>query len=257
MQGDEFWARLREGKVVLGACVMYPAPGIIEGMCEGWDWLWIDMQHGQYDYGTVLHAVRTASSVGIAPIVRPATHDYGLLGKCADTAPTGLMVPMVNTPEEAQQIVNALRFPPLGMRSYGGRRPIDLCGRGYYQESELLVMLQIETEQAARNAECIIGTDGVDALFFGADDIRVRLGLPINIPVVESKELQRPMAKMADAARKAGKFCGCVAADPATLRVALDMGYQIVVGGGDVGFLRTVAAAKLEELRQVVGGGKS
>jgi 4-hydroxy-2-oxoheptanedioate aldolase len=232
---------------------MYPAPGMIESMCKGWDWLWIDMQHGQYSYDSALYAVRLADGVGISSIVRPDTHDYGLLGKYADISPSGMMIPMIDTAEEARRIVRALRFAPLGARSYGGRRPIDLHGRDYYREQRLFDMLQIETELGARNAQEIAAVEGVDALFFGPDDTKVALGLPINAPVAETEELRSNMAKVADAARKAGKFSGCVAADAVTIRMARDMGYQIIVGGADVGFLRVGATDKAKELRSALG----
>ncbi len=254
MSSERLWTKLQQGEVLLGVCTMYPAPGMIESMCKGWDWVWIDMQHGQYSYDSVLYAVRLADGVGIPSIVRPDTHDHGLLGKYADTAPAGLMIPMIDTADEARQIVRALRFPPMGMRSYGGRRPIDLYGRDYYREQRLFAMLQIETELGARNAQEIAAVEGVDALFFGPDDTKVALGLPINVPVAETEELRASMAQVADAARKAGKFSGCVAADAATIRMARDMGYQLIVGGADVAFLRTGAADRVQELRSALAG---
>jgi len=251
---EEFWHKLQEGEVLLGVATAYPAPGIIEGMGRGWAWLWIDTQHGELAYHDTLHAVRIAASLGMAAIVRPDTQDYSLLGKCADIAPTGMMIPMVSTPQDARRTVEALRFPPLGNRSYGARRAIDLYGRDFYKELKLLVMAQIETELAARNAQSIIETDGIDALFFGPDDTKVRLGLPVNTPVGESKELLRNMEKTAEAARRAGKFCGCIAASQDALKMARDMGYQLAVGGGDAVFLRTGATARMEELRAVLDG---
>jgi len=248
-----FWQKLSDGEPVLGLCVTYPAAGIVEGMCKGWDWVWVDMQHGQHDYSSMLQSVRAADVVGVAPIVRPATHDPGLLGKYCDTAPTGLLVPMVNTAEQAREIARAVRFPPVGMRSFGGRRPVDLYTRAYYQELKLLVMLQIETEQGAREAEGIIQTEGVDALFFGPDDMKVQLGHPVSEPVMENKVLRQRMAAVAEAARKAGKHAGTVAADPDTLRMTLDMGYQVIACGSDIGFMRVGAQARLEEMREVLG----
>ena len=107
----------------------------------------------------------------------------------------------------------------------------------------------IETLEAARNADAIIGTEGVDALFFGPDDMKVRMGIPVNSTVLDNPELREAMEQTGASARAAGKVCGTVAPSAALARSATDMGYQILVGGGDILFMRTAAAARLAELR--------
>jgi 2-keto-3-deoxy-L-rhamnonate aldolase RhmA len=244
--------KLRAGKVVLGLNNMYPASGIIESMCRGWDFVWIDGQHGQHTYDSLLHAVQAAAATDVESFVRVPGHEHGFLGPIADLAPSAIMVPMVDTVEQARWVVSGLRFPPLGIRSYGGRRVIDLDGREYYRERELLVITQVETLEGARNAAAVAATPGVDGLFFGPDDMKVRMGLPIDLQITESEELRRAMETTAQAARKAGKFCGCVAATPTALRMAIDLGYQLIACGSDVMFIRATSAAKLKELRAVI-----
>jgi len=253
MQSNVLFDRLRNGEVVLGLNNMYPAPGIIEGMCKGWDFVWIDGQHGEMSYDAILHAMHAAGATGIDTLIRVPGHENGILGPFADLSPSAIMVPMVDNAAQAQQIVQGLRFPPVGNRSYGGRRVIDLHGRDYFHEQEILVVAQVETLDAVKNAEEIINTDGVDCLFFGPDDMKVRMGLPINTAVNESPELQAAMKSTAEAAKAAGKFAGCVGATPESLQVAIDLGYQLMVGGGDIGFLRVAAADKLQALRKTLG----
>ncbi len=253
MRANVLFNKLRAGDVVLGLCNMYPAPGIIEGMCRGWDFVWIDGQHGQLSYDGCLNAMLAASATGIETLIRVPGHENGILGPIADLAPSAIMVPMVDTAAQAKAIVQSLRFPPLGNRSYGGRRVIDLDGRDYYRERELCVVAQVETLEAVKNADAIINTEGIDVLFFGPDDMKLRMGLPINTAIDESKELQAAMKTTADAARKAGKFAGCVVASPASVQVAVDLGYNMGGGGGDIAFLRVAAADKLTALRAVAG----
>jgi 2-keto-3-deoxy-L-rhamnonate aldolase RhmA len=105
--------------------------------------------------------------------------------------------------------------------------------------------------QSVENASDIISTEGVGCLFFGPDDMKVQMGIPVNTPVLENKRLLDAMARTAQAAREAGKFAGTVASDKDTLRVALEMGYRMIVGGSDIVFLRTLAAQRLKELRGV------
>ena len=134
--------KLRAGQILLGLCNMYPASGIIESMALGWDFIWIDAQHTT---ASALHAIQTAESHGLGTLLRVPGHEYGILGPFADLNPSAVMVPMIDTADDARRIVDALRFPPLGKRSYGGRRAIDVGGRDYFRETELLVVAQIET----------------------------------------------------------------------------------------------------------------
>lgn len=253
MKENRLYSQLKNGEIVLGVGNMYPCAGILEGMAKGWDWAWIDSQHGQYSYHTCLEAVRAAHVAGVSSVIRVPGHEYGILGPIADLDPDGIMCPMVDNVEQARTCVRGLRFPPLGNRSYGGRRVVDLHGRDYYAERRQLLIAQVETLESVQNAEAIINTDGVDVLFFGPDDMKVRMGIPINTPVVENDQLRKALEVTAKAAHKAGKFAGTVAPNKEQLKLVTDLGYQLVVGGGDILFLRTTAAAKLAELREAAG----
>ena len=255
MNKNNLFQKLRDGKVVLGLSNSYPASGIIDGMCPGWDFVWIDGQHGQHSYESIFHAVQAASSVSVDALIRVYTHESGNLCLYADLFPAAIMVPMVNSAAEARAVVNGLYFPPLGNRSYGGRRIIDMNGREYYKETELLVVAQIETLEAVDNAYDIINTEGVAALFFGPDDMKVRKGISINTSISESKELREAMEVTAQAAKKAGKFCGIVAANRKDFATAVNMGYQLIAVGGDSGFVRAGASERLKEFRNEITEG--
>jgi len=247
----ELQRKLGNDDVALGLNWSFPAAGIIECMGRGWDWVWIDGQHGQMDYRSMLQCVRAADGCGVAPVPRVAGHDYCIIGPVMDMRTAGIIVPMVNTPDEARLVVEAARFPPLGRRSYGGRRVVDLAGRQYAEtaNADTLLVIQIETQQAVRNAEAIAGIEGVDALFFGPDDMKLGMGMPIDTPYTESDELAAAMEYAAKAARNAGKIAGTVAGGAESLAMATSLGFRLIAGGGDVGFLRMSAAEKLRELK--------
>jgi 4-hydroxy-2-oxoheptanedioate aldolase len=248
MRPNPLFDHLRAGKVALGLCNMYPASGIIEGMCPGWDFVWIDGQHGEMDYAACLHAVQAARGAGVETLIRVPGHDHRDLGTLADLGPSALMVPMVDSPEQAELIVQGTRFPPRGNRSYGARRAIDLDGREYYQR-ELMVVAQIETLEAVDAAAEIAAVDGIDALFFGPDDMKLRMGIPVNTPVTDHPRLREALAQTAAAAAAAGIFAGTVAPSAAAAEMVTELGYRILVGGGDIAFLRALAAGRLDELR--------
>ncbi len=252
MSAQTLRERLKSGQCLLGLCNMYPASGLIEGMCAGWDLVWIDAQHGQIGYDAALAGIRTAEACGLETLLRVPGHEPSMLGVFADLAPSALMVPMVNTPEQARSIVTALRFAPQGQRSYGGRRPIDLGGRQYFKSPDPILVAQIETIEAAQNAEAIIDVDGTDMLFFGPDDMKVSMGIAIDTPPTEHARLRQVMAATAQAARRAGKSCACIATTDAAARIVVEMGYQLLIGGGDAAFVRTGAAQRLQVLRDIV-----
>lgn len=241
---------LQRHKVLFGLGNMYPSPGIIEGMCRGWDFVWIDGQHGQMPYEAILGAIRAAAVAGTQTLVRAPGHEPGTLGSIADLAPDAIMVPLINTADQARLVADALHFPPRGSRSYGGRRAIDLEGREYFMTPPPLIVAQIETPTAVEQAQEIAAVNGIDALFFGPDDMKMHLGLPIDTPPHEHPTLRSLMQKTAEAARDQNRFAGCVAPTAEAIRVAIDMGYQLIVVGGDRAFLSAGAQAKRNEVQQ-------
>jgi 2-keto-3-deoxy-L-rhamnonate aldolase RhmA len=253
MQQNRLLERLRAGQVCLGVANTYPAPGIIEGMCRGWDFVWIDGQHGQFSYDEVLNATRTATAAGIDSLLRAPGQEHSTLCLFADMAPQAIMVPMVNTAAEAEHVVRGLRFPPRGVRSIGGRRMADLYGRDYPKVATLAVVVQIETEEAVANADAIAAVDGVDCLFFGPSDMRMSMGIPMDTPITGDARLLRAMEQVGQAAQRHGRSAGSVCHTPEVVKLAIRLGYRLLAGGVDAGFISVGASTRLSELRAAVG----
>jgi 4-hydroxy-2-oxoheptanedioate aldolase len=238
----------------LGLAIMYPAPGVVERIGAEWDWIWLDGQHGQIGYDDMLALVRACDLVGRPAFVRVPGHDAGAIGLALDMGAAGVIVPCVDTLEQAQAIVTAAKFPPTGNRSYGGRRPIDLQGRAYCHDAkgEPLLVVQIESPLAVSNAEAIAALPGVDALFLGPDDILLRRGVAMDAP--RTPDMLRPdLQAVVAASHKHGKGAVTVGVLPEMLSLCLDLEYDMVVAGGDVGFLASgsqQAAARAREARR-------
>lgn len=245
--------RLRNKDHLLGIYYGYPAEGILETIGPGWDFVWIDGQHGQFSFESALHAVRAASWLGLETVLRVPTHDPGLLAQYADTAPSAIMIPQVDSEEMAKAIVRALRFAPNGKRSYGGRRPIDVHGHDYYRSCEPLILVQIETRAGLDNVQRIAGVNGVDGLFLGCDDLKLSLGLPIETCAAENDLLQAARLETARCAQAAGKWSG-TSIDVSELSSHIKMGYQLLAVGSDVGFLRQGSRQALDVGRRVLKG---
>lgn len=254
----EFVGKLRQGAVQLGFCMMYPAPGIIERVGADWDWIWVDAQHGQLSYQDTLAIVRACDLVQRPALVRVPWLEAGHVGLVLDMSPAGVIVPCIDTPEQARAAVHAAKFPPLGGRSYGARRAIDRKGRTYSDtaNADLLLICQIESPQAIENANAIASIDGVDALFLGPDDVLLRRGVSMTAPR-DRKSLEADMRAVIDACRKHNKLGVMVGASPEMLATSLELGYQMIVVSGDVGLLASGSTKAATDARALVAGKKS
>lgn len=237
----------------IGICISYPAPGIIERIGSDWDWLWIDGQHGELDYTDMLNAVRVAELVGRPAVVRVPGHDPGAIGLALDMSPDGIMVPLVDAEDQARAIVRAAKFSPLGSRSYGGRRPIDLHGRGYSHadQPQPLLVCQIESPEGLEHVEAIAAVPGVDVLFLGPDDLALRAGLAMDQPRPPGC-FDEAFRKVAQAAISHGKLAGSVFATPEALTYGLSLGYRMIVVGGDMTFLTAGSEDKAQAIRKAM-----
>lgn len=253
MKNRSFQQALAE-RPQLGMASSYPAPGIIERIGQDWDWCWIDAQHGQWGIDDAVQAVRACDLVGLFSLVRVPGHEGGIIGRVLDMGCHAVMVPMVDSVEQAQAAVRAAKFPPRGKRSYGGRRPIDLYGRAYSHADhpQPLLVCQIESLEALGNAEAIAAVDGVDALFFGPDDMAQSKGMPMDAPR-PSGCFDAEMQRVADAATGAGKVAAGIFTTPEALRSAMAMGYRLIVGCGDVPLLVTGSTAQAKACREALG----
>ncbi len=244
--------RLKNGEPMIGLSVNYPAAGILETIGRMWDFVWLDGQHGQISQDAMLSMVRTADLVGIDSVVRVPGSEGGIVGPYADMMPSALMIPMVDTPADAAAVVQATRFPPLGSRSFGGRRPIDIWTREYFHDKEPVVVAQIETPAAMENVDAIAATEGIDVLMLGPDDFKTRLGLPIDAPLLETPALADALRRVAEAALGAGKAAACIAPTAETIRYAMSLGYRLLVGTSDVGLLREGSRLRADLLRKAI-----
>lgn len=218
---------------------MYPAPGIIERIGPDWDWIWLDGQHGQIaGYSEMLALVRACDLINRPAFVRVPGHDPSWIGLALDMGASAVIVPQVETPESAEAAVRASKFPPLGDRSYGGRRPIDREGRLYSDNADKRTRLicQIESPTALKNAEKIAAVPGVDALFLGPDDLLLRQGISMDIP--RSRELlAEALQIVTTACQLHEKESVTVAVGEEMLAFASSLGFHYLVTGGDVSFL--------------------
>jgi 4-hydroxy-2-oxoheptanedioate aldolase len=243
--------RLARGDCLLGAGIYSGSPEIVEYACRGLDWIWLDAQHSHADWQTLIHVVRAAQWIGVPVLVRTWTHDGGTIERLLDTGAEGIIVPMVDTPEQARAIVERCYYPPMGKRSFGAVRPERIEPDVAEWNRRTVTVLQIETPEGVANAEAIARVPGVDALHVGGRDLAMRLGRPAteySMAAVVAEEL----AAVAEACRRAGKAAAVIAFSPEILRACMGQGYRLICAGMDVDRLEEDYRLMNEALRNLV-----
>ena len=174
----------REGGQNVGAWLDSPDAFITENMgALGWDWLVVDLQHGLLDYSDMVPMLQALSITNTVPFVRVPWRDTWQIDRALDAGAMGVIVPLVNNREQAEEVVRAMKYPnnPVtpGIRSCGPVRSMGLYGSEHMEraDDEIAVICQIETAEALENLEEIASCPGVDALYIGPTDLAFGLGI--------------------------------------------------------------------------------
>jgi len=239
---------------LLGLGISYPSVGALERIGAEWDWIWVDAQHGDIDVGEAASLIRTAELLGRPALVRIPAQDPAWVGKMLDMGAAGVVVPLIESLEEAKAMVRAAKFPPLGNRSFGGRRVIDRMGRNFYRSAntDTVLILQVESSNAVGLAENLAAMEGVDGLFPGPDDHAIRDGRDVDAPKDRSSVGAQTQA-VAEACRRHGKLSVGLALNDTAMAMAKEYGYRMVACGSDLAFLTAGSKNAAEKARGVFG----
>ncbi|MBI3709591.1 MAG: aldolase [Proteobacteria bacterium] len=221
----------------------------------GFDWLFIDMEHGAFDLETAAQMSVAALDAGVTPIVRVPGHEHYHATRVLDSGGMGIVVPHVDTPEQAHRVAENCRFPPLGRRSVAGVLPqlgyesmptAEIMRRA--NEITLLVVM-LETEEAIANADAIAATPGIDVVLIGTSDLSAEMGIAGQFT---HARVEAAYAKTIAATRKHGKFAGMGGIyDHAIMSKYIGMGAQFILGGADLSFLMAGARDRAKFVRSL------
>jgi len=205
----------------------------------GFDWILIDQEHGPGDSLTLLGQIQAVGARPCAPIVRIAWNEMPRFKQALDLGAAGIMIPYVETADDAARAVSYLRYPPQGLRGVASSPRATGFGTNFDNyfaaaNRELLTVTQIETARAVQNAEEIAAVDGVDVLFVGPMDLSMSLGMPGRF---EDPDYRAILAKVASTARDGGKAAGILLPSVQLLEMVYDMGYRFVAAGSDGGLV--------------------
>jgi 2-keto-3-deoxy-L-rhamnonate aldolase RhmA len=219
----------------------------------GFDWLFLDLEHNSMDLDTAVQISVAALGAGIAPIARVPAGQLWLATRLLDGGALGIVMPHVDTPEQAHKVAQALRYPPRGHRSVAGGLP----HLGYRKHSlretcdaidaATFVTVMLETPTAIANAERIAAVPGIDCLLIGTNDLAMELGIPGGFG---DERIAAAYQTVVDACRAHGKWAGVGGiSDDALLRRYIGLGVRVVLPGSDLSFLQMAAAERAATMR--------
>jgi len=233
------------GNVSLGAWLNLGSPMAAEVMAGcGFDWLTVDAEHSLFDLTTIADTFRAIEARGVIPFVRAWDHDPVTMARLLDAGAYGIVIPHVSTPEQAEALAKAMRYPPRGARSSGTGR-IAAFGADYKDivDDQIMVVPQIEDMEGVNNAEAIMDVEGVDVGFIGPSDLSLAMGVEAGHPDHEAA-----IQKILAACKKAGKPLGMPARTVASARQRISEGFQFLDIASD---LRLMDAAASEVIQGV------
>jgi 4-hydroxy-2-oxoheptanedioate aldolase len=212
------------------------SPGLAEyAVSTGIDWIAWDLQHGLVADEDLAGLLRTLLGSRVAGVVRVGANDALLIGRALDVGAAGVIVPLVNTPEEAAAAVAACRYPPDGTRSFGPNRAtlvMDTLDPRVIEDVACIVM--VETAVGLANVEAIAATPGVDAILVGPSDLALGLGLAYED---RGERHQRAVARILDACRAHDVAAGIVLGSGETAREHVELGFRFISVATDLGLL--------------------
>lgn len=253
-------AKIAAGETALGVWLQLADPAVAEiASLIGYDCLILDNEHGYASLETLVHMMRAAQAGPSTCMVRCPGQDGDYLKRVLDAGAEALMIPMVETAEEAAAIVRACRYPPDGRRGYSAPT-VRASGYGAAADyakranGELLICVQIESDRAIANAGAIAAVDGVDLVFIGVADLSGSLDL---LERSGDTAVSEQIARGEAAVRAAGKPLGTVPRPGHGLVDLAGEGYAFVAGLSDAALIRAGMAADLAAFRAGVSDAKS
>jgi 4-hydroxy-2-oxoheptanedioate aldolase len=252
---NAFKRALRDGKPQIGLWMGMSDPSVAELLAgTGFDWLLIDAEHSPNDARSVLPLLQAVAPYPVHPIVRPVHGAVEAIKQYLDIGAQTLLLPMIETAEQAALMVAATRYPTRGIRgvaSASTRASRWSQIEGYFQEceAEMCVLVQVESVKGLENLQAIAAVEGVDGVFFGPADLAASMG-SIGQPM--DSKVRAAVAQGIASVKKAGKAAGTLTGDHRLAREYLALGALFVAVGVDMSLLMRAATILAGEFK---GGG--
>jgi 4-hydroxy-2-oxoheptanedioate aldolase len=242
---NAFKHAIARGELQIGLWCSLCSPITAEIVCHsGFDWLLLDTEHSPNEVPDVLSQLQAVQAGSASPIVRPAWNDIVLIKRFLDIGAQSLLLPFVQTADEARRAVEATRYPPGGIRGITGSGRASRYGRvtNYLKNAtqEICLLVQVETKSALERIEEIASVDGIDGIFIGPNDLAASFG---HIGNWAHPEVQSALEDAVRRLKKIGKPAGILTPNEEEAKRFIQWGYTFVAVGADLGLLARGADA--------------
>lgn len=245
--------KLKRGEPSIGTWLTLPDPTTAQLMARtGFDWLTVELEHTPATFETAARSFAIIAASGTVPLARVPWNTGENIKRVLDIGGWGVVVPMVNSRAEAEAVVRAARYQPIGQRSIGGQlhaANFDTDPATYYRDAneQILVVIMAEHVEALEHADEILSVPGIDAVFIGPNDLHNSMG---KAPVFESddEEFVQGVRHVLQTAKKHGVAAGIHVLDAATAQRRIKEGFQFMAVASEAGFMLAQAQATTKAL---------
>ena len=254
MQANKLKRALREGQPSVGGWCVFDHVGVTTLMAEsGYDWILFDMEHGDFSLLSLRSCLDAVQNSPATPVVRIPANDPAIIKRVLDLGAFGLIIPMINTAQDALAAVRACKYPPQGNRGVGAGRA-SKYGRHFkeylkWADDNILVVVQIEQEEALENIDTIAQIPGIDCLFVGPADLSFSLGVAMDFG---HPKMQKALDKVLQAGRQYGIPIGMWCADANFAVEVIGRGMRLIALGSDAGLLADANERQLKHFKKML-----
>jgi 4-hydroxy-2-oxoheptanedioate aldolase len=254
-QPNQIRGRWSRGEAVTGTWLIVPAIESARAMgAAGFDCVIIEQQHAHIPHSALLPLIQAIELSGCTPLVRVGEEDLIGISRALDLGARGIVAPLVSTPQQARAIADAVRFPTMGKRSFGG-----LTHHASTAEAndDIVCIVMIETAEGVKNLDEIMSIPGIDGAVLGPSDLALDMGLEPDVNVtdreghVTENAVVDAMKVLFEKCKRHGKHAGIITIMQDEAQAALEQGASFIFFGGDITYLVNGAHADAAMLRQL------
>lgn len=248
--------KLRKGEVAIGTWIMFSDLFAVDAIAQaGFDWWVIDMEHSSIGTEGLLRILSVLKGTSTVPIVRLTNNHPDYFKKALDLGAYGVMVPMIQSAQDARRAVDSCRYPPVGSRGFGPVRAsnyfLDLTEYIKAANREILLIAQIESVRAVRGLGSIMNVEGLDAIFVGPADLSSSMNLPGQW---KDSKVQKVILQIMEKSRSAGMPFGILTFSVEELVHYAKHGATLLTVGSDLAFMMQGSIDSLKRCQELLKG---
>ena len=254
MRKNKLKELFKTGKPIINSWLAVPSSFSAEVMAnQGWDSLTIDMQHGLIDYPNAVNMLQAISTTETTPMARVNWNEPGQIMKILDAGCYGIICPMVSNRKEAENFIQACRYPPKGYRSFGPIRASIYGGDDYakHADQEILKLAMIETKEALEKLDEILDTPNLDGIYIGPADLSLAVGEEPGFDKPENSKAYKQILRILESTKKRNLLAGIHNGTPEYAQKMIDKGFNLVTVGSDSRYIAAGAKSDLKKLKDI------